>query len=314
MGGFPAWWRPYSDAPGLLAHMNTKVVSGQHRDETCLIWLDDRGKETLSFSFVELWKRAGAVARAMRCDKHVASDDRVLLCLSPGPAIFVSFWACLRASIIAVPVYPPDPAKLEKAIDKLKLIRDDCDARLCCCDDSVSMLRHTTRLMYTWPSGLEWWNLESIALSVPAPGGDGAITLDGADTSDIAFLQFTSGSTGDPKGVMISFANVWHNVNDIAMPLEDHVIRLRSIPDFDPDKDRLTTVSWLPQYHDLGYVFCLMGLSKLTEPPPQAYLCPHQPLVPWGTSSQHVANLISAEPSTLAPGSERLPRTLTGLT
>ena len=163
----------------------------------------------------------------MRGTWQVASLSRVILCYAPGPEFYIAFWACLRTSVIAVPVYPPDPAKMEVAIRKLGKIQQACGANLCLTDDSVNFLRRTKGLFYTWPRTLEWRSTQGLVSFV---GDDGAIELDSAKPDDIAFLQFTSGSTGDPKGCMISFANVWHNVNDISMPLNDRAIRQRSLP------------------------------------------------------------------------------------
>ena len=149
----------------------------------------------------------------MRVAKGIAPGDRVLLCFAPGPAFYVAFWGCLRAGVLAVPVYPPDPSKMDKAITKLKLIRDDCDARLCLCDDAVALLKGTKGLFYAWPAGLEWLNVQTICAATPLPAravlqrgdkgkdkgedeDDVSALLDAAAPSDIAFLQFTSGSTG----------------------------------------------------------------------------------------------------------------------
>eukprot|EP00964_Phaeocystis_antarctica_P165311 scaffold145113_cov133-Phaeocystis_antarctica.AAC.1 len=72
-------------------------------------------------------------------------------------------------------------------------------------------LKKTKGLFYRWPEDLKWRNIEGLG-----EGGDNAAlpatpALDEAAPSDLAFLQFTSGSTGDPKGVMISHANLWAN-------------------------------------------------------------------------------------------------------
>ena len=79
----PQWWRQYSQSPGLLAHLRTNVLSGSHGDQTFLTWLDARGCETSNLSYVELWARAEAVARAMRYDKQVVQGERVLALLCP---------------------------------------------------------------------------------------------------------------------------------------------------------------------------------------------------------------------------------------
>ncbi|KAJ1456333.1 hypothetical protein M885DRAFT_439816, partial [Pelagophyceae sp. CCMP2097] len=174
--------------------------------------------------------------------------DRVLLCYAPGSAFFVAFWACLRAGVIAVPVYPPDPSKMAPALEKLRLVQAACGASLCLADSRVSLLRATTALAYNWPKGLSWRNTEALR-SAPPLGDEAA--LDAAAGSDVAFLQFTSGSTGDPKGVIIDHSNLWHNINCIIIPTNRRGADLRGLP----PEQRLTCVSWLPQYHDMGLIY-----------------------------------------------------------
>ena len=86
--------------------------------EKCLTWLDDRGAESKVLTFGALWRRAGVLAQLLLGPWGRTRGERVLLCFAPGPQFFVMFWACLRAGVIAVPVYPPDPTKMHKAIDR----------------------------------------------------------------------------------------------------------------------------------------------------------------------------------------------------
>eukprot|EP00656_Telonema_subtile_P048223 TRINITY_DN5686_c0_g1_i3.p1 TRINITY_DN5686_c0_g1~~TRINITY_DN5686_c0_g1_i3.p1 ORF type:complete len:960 (-),score=141.72 TRINITY_DN5686_c0_g1_i3:1490-4369(-) len=94
----------------------------------------------------------------------------------------------------------------------------------------------------TWPQGLEFVTTDNLKLSqnLERSGRDPEIEGKLPTSEDVAFLQFTSGSTGDPKGVMLSHANLLHNVSTIASALgtePEHV-----------------GVSWVPQYHDMGLI------------------------------------------------------------
>ena len=262
----PSWWRPFCDAPNLFAQIASVVAL--HERETCLTWLDDRGAESKVLTFGALWRRAGVLAQLLLGPWGRARGERVLLCFAPGPEFFVMFWACLRAGVIAVPVYPPDPAKMQKAIDKMALVTTACGATLCLCDSMVIALKRTKGLLYRWPRELKWRSIEGLG-----EGGDNAElpatpALDEATPSDLAFLQFTSGSTGDPKGVMISHANLWANVNELILPMWERGFELAGLA----HGGRRTGCSWLPQYHDLGLV--VMHIAPFVAGHHVVYLSP----------------------------------------
>jgi len=258
----PPWWRKHSEAPSLLEHVEA-VVAGPLRYETFLTWLDKTGRERASVAFGDFWKRAEAVACALQAQQGVAQAERVLLCFAPAWSFYVVFWACLRAGVVAVPVYPPDPSKLAKAIDKLRLVADACDARLCLCDDDVALLRRTKGLFFEWPAQLTWWNVQHLTTR-ERKGGPMPLPL---VKTDVAFIQFTSGSTGDPKGVMVGHGNLWHNVNEIIIPYDVEAARRAG-----GSGERWTAVSWLPQYHDLGLVYA--HVARLCHGDHAVYMSP----------------------------------------
>ena len=131
---------------------------------------------------------------------------------APGLDFIVAFIGCLRAGVVPVPVYPPNlanPLKLKAALEKLSKISSVSQASLVLTHSFYSRAKKASMLVPR-NRGLVWpelkWKLTDTVKSGPA------YTDDTVRGGDLAFLQFTSGSTGDPKGVMISHANIFSNV------------------------------------------------------------------------------------------------------
>ncbi|KAJ8602819.1 hypothetical protein CTAYLR_002604 [Chrysophaeum taylorii] len=208
------------------------------RDETSIVWVGSDNCEEACVSFSAMWERTTTVMR-FPADQGVANQgDRLLFCMSPGPTFFWVMLARLRGGVVAVPVYPPNPSRhmQRRGLDKLQLLRENCQAKA---------------VLYDWPSGRILVNFEctvssgSFLLLGRAPiSADHSIDQEipasthlGADVEedDIAYLQFTSGSTDEPEGVVLSRRNLWHNVNELYRPT---LLRCASM-----DNNRITDVS-----------------------------------------------------------------------
>ncbi|AKT41947.1 fatty acyl-AMP ligase [Chondromyces crocatus] len=208
--------------------------------------------EELSVSYPDLWLTARKRAHALR-SLGLARGDRVALIL-PDPDEFVlTFLAALTAGIVAVPMYPPQTlAKLEAYGDTVRHVLAASGARAVVTTEALRGMLEEHLLA---GGGVKTHGGVRVVLEREIheadgfdPDADWSVELD-----ETAFLQFTSGSTSSPKGVMVTFRNL--AVNSHAIMFDG----LRSTPE-----DR--GVSWLPLYHDMGLIgFVIAPLYALVQ-------------------------------------------------
>lgn len=196
---------------------------------TAYVYLGDGEQEETRVDYAELDRRARAVG-AMLQELH-ARDERALLLYPPGLDFVAAFFGCLYSGVVAVPAYPPHPARPELTLPKLQAILADSQAKF--------VLTTTPILAKVAPlfarEHLRWLATDDIQ---HARADDWTEAGPGPD--DLAFLQYTSGSTSAPKGVMVSHRNLLENSAYIHYGFE-HT----------PES---VGVTWLPAYHDMGLI------------------------------------------------------------
>eukprot|EP00605_Chrysophyceae_sp_TOSAG23-4_P002020 GSChrysophyteH1.ASY1.ANO1.2235.1 assembled CDS len=200
-------------------------------------FLNDSGKSVEdSYTYAELERCTSALAAHLLSECNIKARDRVLLVFFPGLDFTVSLIACFKAGIIAVPVFPPDPRKLKKDLHHFVSIQNSSGAKICLTHASYNFAKNMAGAKNIFSLSGKKSTSASMNMNISATG---------VKDSDIAFLQYTSGSTSEPKGVMISHSNLSHNLNIIMNELrcDDHTIE----------------VSWLPQYHDMGLIGSYLG-------------------------------------------------------
>lgn len=200
-------------------------------------------------SYTELWAEARRRARALR-ELGLQKGDRVALIL-PEPDDFVlTFIGALTAGLVAVPMYPPQTlAKLEAYGDTVRHVLAASGARVLVASEPLKPLIGDHLLTGEGIAEKVRLVLEGEISSESTPVDDPVPVA----PQDLAFLQFTSGSTSKPKGVMVTHHNL--SVNSHAIMFDG----LRSTPE-----DR--GVSWLPLYHDMGLIgFVIAPLYALVQ-------------------------------------------------
>jgi fatty-acyl-CoA synthase len=196
-------------------------------------------------TFPELWLEARRRAHAL-LSLGVKRGDRVALVLPEPDEFVLTFIGALTAGIVAVPIYPPATlAKMEAYGDTVRHVLAASGARVLVTSDALRPLIEEHLAGDGSRVVLEREVRE-------APGFEGQAP-EPVSLEDLAFLQFTSGSTSRPKGVMVTHRNL--SVNSHAIMFDG----LQSTPD-----DR--GVSWLPLYHDMGLIgFVIAPLYALVQ-------------------------------------------------
>jgi thioester reductase-like protein len=205
-------------------------------DRVIYTFLSDDGPSQV-LTLRELDRQARAIANGLA--QKVAPGARVLLLHPPGLDYIAAFYGCLYAGVVAVPAYPPDRARRQRSLPRILAIVADCAAEVVLTTSSVLA------------DGLGFSDVPSLAglhvmasdeLAVagnergyrsPEPRGDA-----------LALLQYTSGSTATPKGVMLTHRNMLQNAR-----IQERAWNL---------SPSSVGVSWLPLYHDLGVITVLI--------------------------------------------------------
>ncbi|HET9227335.1 MAG TPA: amino acid adenylation domain-containing protein, partial [Thermoanaerobaculia bacterium] len=206
--------------PSTLAGL-LKARAAESPDREAYLFLADGPQgdqsEAERLTWSELDARARAIAWALR--QTVPAGERALLLCPPGLEFISAFFGCLYAGVVAVPAYPP--RLNDRSQSRLRAIVADAAPKVALTTAAISER-----------AGIRW--IATDTLSGDAPD------LPDPDPDSIAFLQYTSGSTSTPKGVMVTHANLVHNERMIGEA-------------FAMDEDSVV-VGWLPLYHDMGLI------------------------------------------------------------
>lgn len=204
-----------------------QVRAADQSAQRAYVWIDEHLHEEASLTYGELHARALAVAAqlAARC----RPGDRALLVFPPGLDFIVAYFGCLYARVIAVPVNPPRRQAVQGATRSV--VRD-------CAPSAVLTLGALVDFMKPALEGvcgeLRWLAVDQLA------DEDTSFEPQPCPADCVAFLQYTSGSTSDPKGVMVTHGNLVAN---------EEMIRRG----FGHDHDS-TIVGWVPFFHDQGLI------------------------------------------------------------
>jgi amino acid adenylation domain-containing protein len=219
---------PIENAGSLVAVLQRRA--DLHPLRTAYTFLMFGESSARSLTYAELDREARQLA--VRLQQMGMQGERALLLYPAGLDYIVAFFACLYAGTIAVPAYPPSN---NRHMPRLKAILGNCGAKL------ILSTIHVTDTLRQF-AGADLTLLANHWLATDALDALDASRWQGPDlrAADTAFLQYTSGSTGDAKGVTISHGNLIAN---------QRLIKRRF-----GHGEQSTVVGWLPLYHDMGLI------------------------------------------------------------
>jgi acyl transferase domain-containing protein/acyl-CoA synthetase (AMP-forming)/AMP-acid ligase II/acyl carrier protein len=210
------------------------------------VFLVDGQTPAARLTYAHLDRQARALAVTLLAQS--APGDRALLLYPPGLDFFVAFYGCLSAGIIGIPAPPPDALRLKRTLPRLQSIAEDAKASLVLTTTTIQERLDEYREHVPSLGELRWLATESLDAS-PADSWEPPVV----DGSTLAYLQYTSGSTSTPRGVMVSHRN-----------LLVHSQSIREGCGYTADS---VTVTWLPHFHDYGLI------QGLLQPLYSGHLC-----------------------------------------
>jgi acyl-CoA synthetase (AMP-forming)/AMP-acid ligase II len=191
------------------------------------VWIDENLHEQACLTYGELHARALAIAAQLAA--QCRPGDRALLVFPPGLDFIAAYFGCLYAQVIAVPVNPPRREAVQGATRSV--VSDCAPSAVLTLSALIDFMRPALESVC---GELRWLAADKVA------DADTSFEPRPCPAESIAFLQYTSGSTSDPKGVMVTHGNLTAN---------EEMIRCA----FGHDQHS-TAVGWAPFFHDQGLI------------------------------------------------------------
>ncbi len=184
-------------------------------------------------TYGELDGRARAIAAELQA--VVGRGERALLLYPPGLELIEAFFGALYAGVVAVPVHPPHPARPRATVPRLQAIATDVQAKIALSTTTMRSTAGSVLEQLLGRAAPQWLMTDQL-------DNDSAPKWHDPDVNgaSLAFVQYTSGSTAVPKGVMVSHGNLLHNSSLIHQCFEHN--------------GESRGVIWLPPYHDMGLI------------------------------------------------------------
>ncbi|MGK7932873.1 MAG: fatty acyl-AMP ligase [Microcystaceae cyanobacterium] len=190
-------------------------------------------KPTPPLTYAELDRQARAIAALLQ--SYQAKGERALILYPQSLEVVAAFCGCLYAGVIAIPVPPPESGRLKRTLPRLRSIVKDANATFALITEEILGLIESVKDEFPEFESMRWIDTATIDLELAEKWEDPQV-----DKDALAYLQYTSGSTSTPKGVMLSHFNLMH-----------HCSYLKRACGYDENS---VTCTWMPYFHDYGLV------------------------------------------------------------
>src|SRR5215469_1189810 len=205
----------------------------QQPDRLAYTFLEDGETEEAHLTYGDLDRQARAIGALLQ--GLGTYGERALLLYPPGLEFIAGFFGCLYAGVVAVPAYPPYPARLVRTLPRLRAIANDAQP--------VAILTSSTLLSIAgnmWEQALDLQALRWLATDAIDSNLAEQWQQPVLDSTSLTLFQYTSGSTAAPRGAMLTHGNLLHN-SALIQHYFEHTAESRG-------------VIWLPHYHDMGLI------------------------------------------------------------
>ncbi|MEM1368319.1 MAG: fatty acyl-AMP ligase, partial [Cyanobacteria bacterium P01_H01_bin.15] len=202
-------------------------------DSHAYTFLVDGKRESSPLTYAGLDTQARAIAAWLQ--QFGQKGERALLLYPQGLEVVAAFAGCLYAGVIAIPVPPPESGRLKRTLPRLRSIVKDADATFALTTSTILGLIEEVRDEFPEFDQMRWFATEELDLQLASQWQDPQV-----DKDMLAYLQYTSGSTSTPKGVMLSHFNLMHHA--------------RCLQDACGYNEKSVTTTWMPYFHDYGLV------------------------------------------------------------
>jgi len=227
----------------------------QQPEQRIYTYLVDGETEGTHLTYATLDAQARAIGALLQT--YGASGERVLLLYPAGLEFIAAFFGCLYAGVIAVPLPPPNPAQSPRTLLRLRAIANDAQPSVALTTSSILSKMGDFFAQIPELQIMRWLATDNLSSGLASGWEAPAVT-----SNTLILLQYTSGSTTAPKGVMVSHGNLLHNSAHISQA-------------FKITGDTVS-VTWLPVFHDMGLtngiVQPVYGGRQCFLMPPQAFL------------------------------------------
>lgn len=275
----------FAEIPTLVDLLRWRA--GQQAGQRAYTFLGDGAGTACSLTYAELDSQARALGASLQA--LGMTGERALLLYPPGLEYIAAFFGCLYAGVIVVPAYPPQRGR---TVARLEAIAANAQPRVLVAPAAIQ------ETLATFAAVSHLSSLQCVSVLVESNGAEHTWRHPLVTRNHLAFLQYTSGSTGDPQGVMVSHGNLLHNLALMAYALEGTPCGVEPSP-YQRESTRYSdVVSWLPPYHDMGLIGSILlplyGARPTTLLAPETFL---QRPYRWLQAIAHYRATYSAAPN-----------------